>query len=259
MSMRLKKVCQVQYNRSKSKLEVVLKHYTKIQRSPVQFDIQDLKTVGSPLIPLSDLGKHQEYDRVTVRVKVIRSNDPQTVGNGKTKQDVIIADATAKSTLVLWESKVQTLVNHKSYQLNRVLVRVFMGKHHLTLPPTGSTVAEVSDVENLHVDTDSSEEEDESVMGATVTGVQTLDRNFSCMNCKKTVEPKNDFIGTCTLCNTQQKLTHANVSAKIFIQSNKDTPIAVRANAAALLGITGKDPALITAEDILFAPTFTVT
>ena len=41
--------CQVQYNRSKSKLEVVLKRYTKIQRSPVQFDIQDLKTVGSPL------------------------------------------------------------------------------------------------------------------------------------------------------------------------------------------------------------------
>ena len=191
-----------------------------------------------------------------MRVKVIMSNDPQTVGNGKTKQDVIIADATAKSTLVLWESKVQTLVNHKSYQLNRVLVRVFMGKHHLTLPPTGSTVAEISDVENLHVDTDSSEEEDESVMGATVTGVQTLDRNFSCMNCKKTVEPKNDSIGTCTSCNTQQKLTHAKVSAKIC---NKDTPIAVRANAAALLGITGKDPALITAEDILFAPTFTVT
>ena len=89
--------------------------------------------------------------------------------------------------------------------------------------------------------------------------MQALDRNFSCMNCKKTVEPKNDSIGTCTSCNTQQKLTHAKVSAKIFIQSNKDTPIAVRANAAALLGITGKDPALITAEDILFAPTFTVT
>ena len=37
----------------------------------------DIKTVGSPLIPLSDLEKHEEYDFVTVRVKVMKTNDPQ--------------------------------------------------------------------------------------------------------------------------------------------------------------------------------------
>ena len=111
---------QVHLNRSKSKLEVVLEPYTKTERSPMEFDITNLRTVRSPLIPLSDLDKKQEYDRVTVRVKVIKTHDPQVVGTGKTKQDIVIADATGKSTVVLWESNVHKLLNHKSYQLSRV-------------------------------------------------------------------------------------------------------------------------------------------
>ena len=102
--------------------------------------------------------------------------------------------------LVLWESNVNTLVHHKSYQLNRVIVCVFMGKHHLALLQTGATVDEIDDVENLHVHTDSSEEE--SIMEATVIGVQAFHKNFSCMNCKKGVNPTNDSIRIRTSCNT---------------------------------------------------------
>ena len=47
--------------------------------------------------------KNEEYSRVTVRVKVLKTHDPQTVTTGKKKQDIIIADATGKSTVVVWE------------------------------------------------------------------------------------------------------------------------------------------------------------
>ena len=152
----------------------MLKHYTKIQRSPVQFDIPDITTVGSPLIPLSDLGKHEEYDRVTVKAKVIKTNEPQTVATGKTKQDVYSHRRCYRQvyTCTLGIQCTKTCQSQViSTESEWYIVRVFMGKHHLTLPPTGSTVDKISDVENLHIDTDSSEEEDESVMGATVTGV----------------------------------------------------------------------------------------
>ena len=252
--------CQVQYNRSKSKLEVVLKPFTKIQRSPMQFDIPDIKTVGSPIISLSELDKQEEYDRVTVKVKVIKTKDPQQVATGKIKQDVVIADATAKCLLVLWESNINKLVNHKSYQLSRVVVRVFMGKHHLALPETGATVDEIDDVENLDVNADSSEEEEESIMEATVIGVQAFDKSFSCMNCKNNLDPTNDSIGICSSCNITQKLMQVKLSAKIFIQStNNSAPISVRANTQIIQEIAQKKAALITTEDVLFAPKFNVT
>ena len=63
----------------------MLKSTTTIERSPVHFEVTDFKTVGSPLIPLSDLEKMEEYDRVTVRAKVIKVNEPQPVGTGKSE------------------------------------------------------------------------------------------------------------------------------------------------------------------------------
>ena len=49
--------CQIQRNKYSAKLEVVVRSNTKIQRSPVEFEIADMKNIGSPLIPLCDLDK----------------------------------------------------------------------------------------------------------------------------------------------------------------------------------------------------------
>ena len=52
-----------------------------------------------------------------------------------------------------------------------------MGEHHLSVPPTGSTIDEISDLDNFETDTDSSEE-DESITGATVIGIQITGEKF---------------------------------------------------------------------------------
>ena len=181
----------------------MLKSTTTIERSPVHFEVTDFKTVGSPLIPLSQM---EEYDRVTVRAKVIKVNEPQPVGTGKLKQDVIIADATAKSSVTLWESNVNAMQPQNLYQLNRVLVRIFMGKHHLSIPTAGSTIEEISDVENTAIDTDGSEDEEEILESVTIVGVQNLQTVFMCMNCKKHVTPTGEHTGSCDSCNTMQML-----------------------------------------------------
>ena len=141
--------CQIQRNKYSAKLEVVLRSHTKIQRSPVVFEIADMKNIGSPLIPLCDLDKTNEYDRVTIRAKIVKAHEPQIVQTGKTKQDYVIADASGKSTLTVWESYINSLQPQSSYQLNRLLVRIFMGKHYLSIPVSGTTFDEISDIENL--------------------------------------------------------------------------------------------------------------
>ena len=59
-------------------------------------------------------------------------NDPQNIGSGKLKQEVIIADATAKAMLTLWEGNINMVKEAKSYQVNKLVVRSFLGKQHLS-------------------------------------------------------------------------------------------------------------------------------
>ena len=252
------KNCQIQLNRFKNKLEIVLKSTTTIERSPVHFEVTDFKTVGSPLIPLSDLEKMEEYDRVTVRAKVIKVNEPQPVGTGKLKQDVIIADATAKSSVTLWESNVNVMQPQNSYQLNRVLVRIFMGKHHLSIPTAGSTIEEISDVENTAIDTDGSEDEEEILESVTIVGVQNLQTVFMCMNCKKHVTPTGEHTGSCDSCNTMQMLCNTKMSAKLFVRpQGTQIPISLKVYGEMLKQIVPKEK--ITSNNLLFAPHFDLT
>ena len=113
--------CLIQKNIFKDQLEVVLKTHTTNEEA--QFDITDLKTAGSPLTSLIQLQDIPEHDRVTIPISVIKVNEVQKVGT-KTKQDVVVADATAKSTVILWGNDVNSLQQGKSYQLNRLQVPI---------------------------------------------------------------------------------------------------------------------------------------
>ena len=114
----------------------------------VAFSIPDLKTVGSSQINLNQLSDQDEYDKVTIRAKVLRTGEPQKVGGGgKTKQEVLIGDHTA-TAITLWEGDVDMLNIHKSYQMSKLVVRSYMGKQHLSYPPTGSTIEELDDLED---------------------------------------------------------------------------------------------------------------
>ena len=94
--------CQIQQNKFNGKLEVVLKGHTKIEESSMAFEVPDFKTIGSPLIALCELDTKLEYEKVSIQAKVVKLHEPQTVTSGKIKQDVVVADATGKTTLELF-------------------------------------------------------------------------------------------------------------------------------------------------------------
>ena len=84
-----------------------------------------IKIVGIKQIKLKQLPEEDEYDKVTVIAQVIEVNEPQTVG---LKQEFVIADKTGTASVSLWEHDVNMLMKDKSYQMNKLVVRIYMGK-----------------------------------------------------------------------------------------------------------------------------------
>lgn len=250
--------CMVQRNKFKNCLEIVIKNHTKIEASQMQFNVPNLKTVGSTMINLSQLHQYAEHDRVTVRVSVLKVNEPQTLNGGKIKQDVTVCDATGKASLTLWGSDVGFLKPKKSYQLNRLEVRSYQGKYHLAFPSTIS-VDDISDIEDLDLITsdDDSDNGDDSLQSVTVSGIR-LESTYSCIACNRTVEPMDDNIAQCTSCKTTQILSSLKQSAKLTINS-EGKRFTLRANDSALREIAEVTSSKqVSAQDVLFAPQFDI-
>ena len=204
--------CQTQFSSYSKKMEVIIKSFTTIEKSHLNFDIKDLQTVGSHFICVSEIeGKKelQEYDRITVCVKVTAVGDSETVGVGKMKQVVVIADKSGTATLTVWETDVGKLAVGSSYQLNRFTLRVFQGKRHLSWPPGGASISEIEDIgEVVEGECGVVDGKSEKLDGAVVIGVHELDVYYMCMFCKKgSVEVKGGKgLGECRSCKTMQAL-----------------------------------------------------
>lgn len=225
-----------------------------MEASENEFHIPDLKTVGSALITLNELNNYDEYDRVTYKALVREVGEPQTVSGGKIKQEALLCDSTGSATITLREGDVGMLILGKSYQLNRVIVRGFLGKYHLSMPPSGATAEEIDDLENVITTFASITGEDyEHMTNVTVVGVQ-LESVHICISCKAELTT-SETVTTCTNCNTTQIKGTCKQRAKLII-SGASSRATVRAYEDALTAITLKDE--VTSEDLLFAEPFNI-
>lgn len=251
------KNCVVQQNKFKQCLEVVLKAHTKIEPSDAKFNVPNIKTVGSSFLPLHQINQLNQHDRVTVKVHVVKVNDVLTTTGGKRKQEVIVADSTARATVTLWEADIGILKPQKSYQLNRLEVRFFQGKPQLTFPSVAS-VDEIDDIEDI-VDEVTSDEDanEETLQGVTVSGIRQLEKIYTCVNCDKNVHPVDPHIGECSSCATIQKLMHEKQTAKLLLHDGSHMHT-LRANDDVLRAIADTQSE-VSAQDLLYAPAFNAT
>ena len=214
------KNCLVQLSKFSNKYEVVLKGYTEIEQSAVHFQVENLDTLGSKCIPLSELPSKKEYDRVTVKVKVIDVHDPEKVGKNKRKQDVSISDATGVATLTLWEDDINKVELEESYQMNRLCVRSYRGKKQLSLPQNGAKITKIEDIGDVQDDSDELDPVDTTMKSVKVIGVQLLGKIYTCQYCKKAnLDQNGDKFGTCPNCKVVQLLTIPKLTAKLFLET----------------------------------------
>lgn len=96
----------------------------------------------------------QNFQCITVKVKVLTNKEPAYVGDGKKKkkQDVLITDHTGLAKLTLWEKAVDSLAEAESYTLKNFVVKEYKSK-----PKDGaeiSAIADIGDVQESDSDSD---------------------------------------------------------------------------------------------------------
>ena len=116
----------------------------------------------------------QQYDRVTVEVKVLRVINYLTLSNGKKKQEIIITDDSGNATISLWQSDIGKLIENKSYRLNRIQLHSYAGKISLNYPSHGALIELIEDLENV-CSAEDDEEETQQVIDAIIVGVNQLE------------------------------------------------------------------------------------
>ena len=130
--------CQIKAIKFSTKMDVVMRAYTKFEASRTKFDQSKISLIGSTVVNLQDLTGLDEYTRVTVRAQVIKINEPEKVGKGLTKQDVNIADATKAAILTLCGPNINKVKPTESYEFQRLIVRKYRGKYQLSFPRNGA-------------------------------------------------------------------------------------------------------------------------
>ena len=107
----------------------------------------------------------------------------------------------------------------ESYQFNRLVVRSYRGKKHLSYP-YGASVLPIEDIGEVMDDSFELDSEDTLVESATVIGVKELEEIYSCFYCKRgTVEVEmSTKFGTCNKCKTFQVLKESKKTT--YIQLN---------------------------------------
>ena len=132
--------CEIKLAREGDMMEVMLKKFTEITRSSKSIKIPEQVPDIPNVIELNELPKIFDFQRVSVYIKVISITKPLTVTGGKTKQDIIISDATATSRLTLWEEQVNTLNENNSYYLSNMVVRQYKSQKYLSMAKIGSNL-----------------------------------------------------------------------------------------------------------------------
>ena len=82
-------------------MELLLKRNTSVGPSPKKFKVDVI--VENKIISLEEVKKKEEFDRVSVKVKVLKAKETTTVSTGKQVQDVFVADANTTMRCTLWE------------------------------------------------------------------------------------------------------------------------------------------------------------
>ena len=119
---------------------------TTIEPSPRKFDIPLDALADNPQlksIALSEIDSMVTHQKVKVVVKAVQVNAVEEVKKkgywrSLRKQDVIIADATGYTRLVLWQEDINKLKEGASYMIDGAAIRNFKSLNYLTISSSAS-------------------------------------------------------------------------------------------------------------------------
>ena len=178
---------------------------------------------------------------------VVTAFDPTRVKD-LTKQEYIIADATASSKIICWEENVGLIEEGHSYKLSGLNVRTFRNEKYLSVGKDGFSITEIDNIGEVS-EVDCTTETKYKLHDTVIQGVKSLECFYSCYSCTAKVVRLSDLLGECTPCNTTQKFTtfKQRHCARVDLQTeNSVTTVSIFSPDIALGGITKES--LLTSE-----------
>jgi len=216
--------CEIKQARRGNKMEILLKANTTIGESPKKIEVLsvEFKDHTPSLVTLHELQGVDTYERVTVDVKVTRVSEVETVGTGKKKQDVTIADGGGTAKVTLWEEHIGELRNNICYNLANFVVREWGGRKYLSIA-RDSTISCIGDIGDVNEGDEN--EEIHELKNVQIVAVSQLDKYKACMRCKARVEPSSmEGFARCSKpeCTMLQKFEFctAQIAVKLLFMAN---------------------------------------
>lgn len=223
--------CEIKKSRYAEKYEVIVKKTSTISPSPKQIDLSSIRDLDNE-IKLEDVASKDPYDQISVKVKVLKIDDPVTVNGGLTKQDVIISDNTGTVKFTIWEDVVNLLEVGQSYHLKNVVVREYMNQKYISMSKTSSEIGILNDdigpvIEDQDIQTMFNASDETRFESTDIIGVQNIDTCKMCINCKVPVNQLSDsLLGFCPKCNAILVLRRCTslVQGTLIVQRSVSSP-----------------------------------
>jgi hypothetical protein len=238
--------CEIKPSRLSEDLEIFVTRKTEMEESAHEYDISDISdysasqpsesTCDSKLIQLKDLDNLNPYDTVDVLVKVAELDEILKTKGGKSKQDIVIADATGMARFTVWEQTTGNLSVGNSYSLRNILVREYNNEKSLTTNYDQSLIEEIADIGGVFANPETSLiSSSKSLNNVRIIGIIYLKQYPKCLKCNSKVVNScdDDEIGKCTACFLLQTLDACDyiASAKMLIKSPTSVePLTLLAN-----------------------------
>lgn len=181
------------------------KYLCPIQRSPRKFDNQKCIQAKAEYSTLDMLQHSILFQRFTTKAKVIHIRDAIQVAGGKTKQEIVIADSSAKATLTLWGTDVGAVKLDGTYCFSNLKVKTFQGKKELSAPEDAA-ITTAEDISDVAEQSDSDDDPAHHIDNIEIIGVPVFSSYTACITCKSKVDAKTSKIGHCTKCFLPQRL-----------------------------------------------------
>ncbi len=248
--------CQLKRAWASDDLEILLRSSSTFQHSPKKFKAANIAELGSSNCTVDKIANRTVYDKVSIRAKVVRVDQPVKVSGNLTKQDLALADATGSIKLTLWQDKIGSIEQGTSYHFTNMVVRTYLHTKYLSMPKEGASIDKIEDIGS--VADDDLPETDTTIRSAEVIGVASLDNYNACLSCKGKVDGLDDTLGSCTKCSMTQRLNKCKkqLRAKLYISSGEDY-FTLQAFGSNVSDIAGKQD--VTTHALLHAQPFTLT
>ena len=235
---------------------VMLGSKTTFVTSPTKVEIDKEKLARRSNPQLHHLPNITDGSRISCKVKVLRIEEKQLVSNGQALQNVIISDSSMASKMVLWNDDINKFEVGNSYHLKHILVKSYQGEKYLQFPKQGASFEQLEDIGTVATDDVNTYEQ---ITNSEIAGVISFDDFLLCLICTNKVQPSDDQFGSCTECNTVQKinLCKRQMRAKLLLTRPGGNYITLSVFGDHLKHICCEQP--VTRDNLLHAPPFTFT